>query len=55
VEFAKSMGRDWQTSFAAVVTQRYPDKRIPSSEVEALKARLLRGESAPLAVVGGMK
>jgi len=55
VEFAKSMGRDWQASFAAVVTQRYPDKRIPSSEVEALKARLLRGESAPLAVVGGMK
>lgn len=55
VEFAKSMGRDWQASFAAVVTQRYPDKRIPSSEVEALKARLLRSESAPLVVVGGMK
>ena len=55
VEFAKSMGRDWQASFAAVVTQRYPDKRIPSGEVEALKTRLLRGESAPLVVVGGMK
>ena len=55
VEFAKSMGRDWQASFAAVVTQRYPDKRIPSNEVDALKARLLRGEHAPLVVVGGMK
>lgn len=55
VEFAKSMGRDWQASFAAVVTQRYPDKRIPAAEVDALKARLLRGEHAPLVVVGGMK
>ena len=55
VEFAKSMGRDWQASFAAVVTQRYPDKRIPSNEVDSLKARLLRGEHAPLVVVGGMK
>ena len=55
VEFSKSMGRDWQASFAAVVTQRYPDKRIPSSEVDALKARLLRGSHAPLVVVGGMK
>lgn len=55
VEFSKSMGRDWQTSFAAVVIQRYPDKRIPSGEVEALKARLLRGEQAPLVMIGGMK
>jgi hypothetical protein len=55
VEFAKSMGRDWQASFAAVVIQRYPDKRIPSGEVESLKARLLRGEQAPLVMIGGMK
>lgn len=55
VEFSKSMGPDWQTSFAAVVTQRYPDKRIPSGEVEALKERLLRGEQAPLVMIGGMK
>lgn len=55
VEFSRSMGRDWQKEFAAVVMQRYPDKRIPSSEVEALKARLLRGSHAPLMVVGGMK
>lgn len=55
VEFSRSMGSDWQKEFAAVVMQRYPDKRIPSSEVEALKARLLRGSHAPLVVVGGMK
>lgn len=55
VEFSRSMGSDWQKEFAAVVMQRYPDKRIPSGEVEALKARLLRGSHAPLMVVGGMK
>lgn len=55
VEFSRSMGGDWQREFAAVVTQRYPDKRIPAAEVEALKARLLRGEQAPLVVVGGLK
>ena len=55
VEFSRSMGGDWQKEFAAVVAQRYPDKRIPSVEVEALKARLLRGSHAPLVVVGGMK
>lgn len=55
VEFAKSMGRQWQASFAAVVTQRYPDGRIPAADTESLKQRLLRGEQAPLAVVGGMK
>ena len=55
VEFAKSMGRDWQASFAAVVTQRYPEGKIPAAEADPLKERLLRGEQAPLAVVGGMK
>ena len=55
IEFSRSMGGDWRKEFAAVVLQRYPDKRIPSGEVEALKTRLLRGESAPLVVVGGMK
>ena len=55
VEFSRSMGGDWQKEFAAVVAQRYPDKRIPSGEVEALKARLLRGSHAPLVVLGGMK
>lgn len=55
VEFSKSMGSDWKREFAAIVVQRYPDKRIPSGEVEALKERLLRGEQAPLVVVGGMK
>lgn len=55
VEFSKHMGDDWHKDFAAVVLQRYPDKRIPSNEVEALKERLLRGISAPLRVVGGMK
>jgi hypothetical protein len=56
VEFAKSMGREWQGSFAAVVQQRYPDGKIPAAEADALKARLLRGEQAPLSVVaGGMK
>lgn len=55
VEFSKSMGSDWKREFAAIVVQRYPDKRIPSGEVEALKERLLRGVQAPLVVVGGMK
>lgn len=55
VEFAKSMGREWQASFAAVVTQRYPEGKIPAAEADPLKERLLRGEQAPLAVVGGMK
>lgn len=55
VEFSKHMGDDWHKDFAAVVLQRYPDKRIPSNEVEALKERLLRGISAPLRMVGGMK
>ncbi|MEW6562732.1 MAG: transposase [Pseudomonadota bacterium] len=55
VEFSRSMGSDWKKEFAAVVLQRYPDKRIPSGEVEALKTRLLRGEQAPLVVVGGVK
>lgn len=53
-EFSRSMGDDWRKEFAAVVMQRYPDKRIPFGEVDALKARLLRGEQAPLKVVGGM-
>jgi hypothetical protein len=55
VEFAKSMGKQWQASFAAVVSQRYPAGKIPAADVDALKARLLRGEQAPLSVVGGMK
>lgn len=55
IEFSRSMGGDWRKEFAAVVLQRYPDKRIPSGEVEALKTRLLRGEQAPLVVVGGVK
>ncbi len=54
VEFAKSMGRDWKASFAAVVTQRYPEGRIPAADADSLKERLLRGEQVPLAVVGGM-
>lgn len=54
MEFAKSMV-GWKPEFAAVVTQRYPDKRIPAADVDALKARLLRGEQAPLVVVGGTK
>lgn len=53
VEFSKHLGRDWRVEFAAVVLQRYPDKRIPSDEVDALKERLLRGISGPLRVVGG--
>lgn len=52
VEFANFMGADWKREFVAVVMQRYPDKRIPSDEVESLKARLLRGEPKPLRVVG---
>ncbi|KAF0205509.1 MAG: integrase rve superfamily [Gallionellaceae bacterium] len=55
VEFAKSMGQQWQASFAAVVSQRYPEGKIPAADVESLKERLLRGEQKPLAVVGGMK
>ena len=55
VEFAKSMGKQWQASFAAVVTQRYPAGKIPAAEADALKERLLRGEQAPLVVVGGVK
>ena len=55
VEFANSMGSDWQSSFAAVVAQRYPDGKIPAAEAESLKARLLRGEQAPLTAVGGLK
>lgn len=54
VEFAKSMS-GWQPEFAAVVQQRYPDGKIPAAETEVLKERLLRGEQAPLAIVGGMK
>lgn len=54
VEFSRSMGDDWCKEFAAVVKQRYPDKRIPFGDVDALKERLLRGEQAPLRVVGGM-
>lgn len=54
VEFAKSMGKQWQASFAAVVSQRYPAGKIPAAETDALKERLLRGEQAPLVVVGGM-
>ena len=55
VEFAKSMGGDWQASFAAVVSQRYPDGKIPAAEADSLKVRLLRGEQAPLTAVGGLK
>ncbi|MDH2918478.1 MAG: hypothetical protein PXX73_04715 [Sideroxydans sp.] len=55
VEFSKHMAGDWHKDFAAVVLQRYPDKRIPANEVEALKERLLRGTAAPLRVVGGTK
>lgn len=54
VEFAKSMGREWKASFAAVVSQRYPNGKIPAADADALKARLVRGEHAPLSVVGGM-
>lgn len=53
VEFAKSMS-GWKPEFAAVVQQRYPAGKIPAAEVDALKERLLRGEQAPLAAVGGM-
>lgn len=53
VELARQMGGDWQAAFYAVVSQRYPEGSIPAAEVDALKSRLLRGEHAPLAVVGG--
>jgi hypothetical protein len=53
VEFAKSMA-GWKPEFAAVVTQRFPDGKIPAAEVDSLKERLLRGVQAPLQVVGGM-
>lgn len=55
VEFSKHMAGDWHKDFAAVVLQRYPDKRIPAHEVEALKERLLRGTASPLRIVGGTK
>jgi hypothetical protein len=55
VEFAKGMGRDWSASFAAVVMQRYPDGKIPATDTESLKQRLLGGEATALVVAGGMK
>lgn len=53
IEFAKVMGADWKREFAEIVVQRYPDKRIPASDVDALKDRLLRGEQQFLRVVAG--
>jgi hypothetical protein len=51
-DLSRQMGRDWQPAFYAVVMQRFPEGKIPAAEADALKARLLRGEQAPLAVVG---
>lgn len=54
VEFSRSMGRDWRPEFYSVVMQRYPEGKIPATDTDSLKERLLRGEQAPLAVVGGI-
>lgn len=40
-EFTKSMGGDWQPRFYSIVAQKYPDKRIPFNEVDALKEILM--------------
>lgn len=55
IDLSRSMAHDWQPAFYAVVSQRYPDGKIPAGDVESLKTRLLRGEPEPLRVVGGMK
>lgn len=54
VEFSRSMGGDWLPEFYAVVSQRYPDGKIPALDAGSLKERLLRGEQSTLFVVGGI-